>query len=77
MSYIQAVAHTVSICTTPEGVKGIIHGAMLLVFVSSLTGNLCKRAIALLCSIDVMQASSRAAHWNLPTLTQLLRLEQR
>lgn len=29
MSYIQAVAHTVSVCTTPEGVEGI-HEAMLL-----------------------------------------------
>ena len=32
---------------------------------------------AFFCSIGVMQASLRAAHWNLPTLTQLLRLEQR
>jgi len=29
MSYVQAVAHTVSICTAPEGVQGI-HGAILL-----------------------------------------------
>ena len=67
--------HTVSICTIPEGVEGI-HRAMLLCFCLH-SHQECKCAIALLCSIDVIQALLRAAHWNLPTLIQLPRLEQR